>query len=283
MIIQSGCETDVDIVKLPEFQQKLVITSFISPSDTVSIIKVRSNQKLFGELNSEKPLGLLTGYISDGTEEVALDTAGNGLMLDHKKMKIKYGTTYKIKVSSESGLSAEASCTIPAKKDFGIKLDTFSILRMVPVELREQYGTTHRQLNLKVTFQDVPEEENFYRIASSGLVYNTNPATQKVFAMEISPMFEKEFLTDKGLDGQKIVAVTFGNYAYSFSPSRDSTLLKIFLYHTEKPYFLYHKSLSDYNDGDNPFAEATPVYSNITGGLGIFTSYTVDSLIVRFK
>lgn len=283
MIIHSGCETDVDIVEMPEFQQKLVITSFISPSDTVSIIKVRSNIKLFGELNSEKPLGLLTGYISDGTEEVALDTVGNVLMLDHKKMQIKYGTTYKIKVSSESGLSAEASCTIPAKKDFGIKLDTFSILRMVPVELHAQYGTTHRQLNFKITFQDVPGEENFYRIASSGLIYNTNPETQKVYAMEISPMFEKEYLTDKGLDGQKIVAITFGNYAYSFSPSSDSTLLKIFLYHTEKTYFLYHKSLNDYNDGDNPFAEATPVYSNITGGLGIFTSYTVDSLIVKFK
>jgi hypothetical protein len=129
----------------------------------------------------------------------------------------------------------------------------------------------------------VPEEENFYRIAISGLVYDSNPETQKVYAMEISPMFEKEFITDKGLDGQIITAVTIGNNAYSFSSSRDSTLLKVFLYHIEKPYFLYHKSLNDYNDGDNPFAEATPVYSNITGGLGIFTSYTIDSLILRFK
>jgi hypothetical protein len=101
--------------------------------------------------------------------------------------------------------------------------------------------------------------------------------------MEFSPTFEKEYITDKGLDGQKIVAVTIGNYEYTFSPSRDSSLLKIFLYHTEKPYFLYHKSLNEYNDSENPFAEATPVYSNITGGLGIFTSYTIDSLIVRFK
>lgn len=283
MIFLAGCETDVNTVDLPEFQQKLVITSFISPSDARSYFTVSSNKRLFGELDSEKPLGMLKGYISDGIEEVALDTAANGFILDNKKMQVRYGSTYKLKVLSETGLSAEGISCVPVEREFNIELDTFSIIMHSPIELQSQYGTTFRYLSLKVTFQDVPNEENYYRVACSGLVYKTNPATQKAYAMEISPTFDNEYITDKGLDGKKLVAVTTGNYSYYFSPTRDSTLLKIYLYHTEKSYYLYHKSLNDYNDSENPFAEATPVYSNITGGLGIFTSYTVDSLTVRIK
>jgi hypothetical protein len=282
MILQAGCETDVDTVDLPEFQQKLVITSFISPSDTVSIIKVRSNLKLFGELNSEKPLGLLTGYISDGTEEVALDTSGNGLILDHKKMQIKYGTTYKIKISSESGLSAEASCTTPGKKDFGITVDTFSVSKTIAVE-GAPGPVYYRSIDFRITIKDPPEEENFYRFAVSTIGYFTNQGTQNHYVTEGTPTLDKEFITDKWMNGERIINTTIGNSAYYFTPRCDSAIIKIYLYNTEKSYYLYHKSLNDYNDSENPFAEATPVYSNITEGLGIFTSYTVDSLIVRFK
>jgi hypothetical protein len=34
---------------------------------------------------------------------------------------------------------------------------------------------------------------------------------------------------------------------------------------------------------ENPFSEATPAYSNVNGGFGIFTSYTIDSFAVRLK
>lgn len=73
------------------------------------------------------------------------------------------------------------------------------------------------------------------------------------------------------------------NYSYYFKPPSDSSIVKIYLFNVEKSYYQYHKSLDDYNDSGNPFSEATPVYSNINGGLGVFTSYTIDSLVVKFK
>jgi len=282
MILLAGCETDVDTIYLPAFQQKLIITSFISPSDTVSIIKVGSNLKLFGELNSERPLGLLTGNISDGTEEVALDTVKNGLILDHKKMQIKYGSTYKIKVTSESGLSAEATCSVPGKKNFGISVDTFSVLKSLEID-GAPGPVYYRSIDFRITINDPPEEENYYRFAVSTLGYFTNSGTDYKYIMEGTPMLEKEFITDRFMNGECIINSTYGNSAYYFKPGCDSAFIKIFLYNTEKSYYLYHKSLNDYNDSENPFTEATPVYSNITGGLGIFTSYTVDSLIVKIK
>ncbi len=47
LLTGSGCEKYIHYVNAPEFEQKLVITSFISPSDTVSKIFVSSNQPLY--------------------------------------------------------------------------------------------------------------------------------------------------------------------------------------------------------------------------------------------
>ena len=66
LIIIIGCESEVDNVRLPEFQQKLVIASFISPADSESIIYVISNQRLFGDLSIKELPGRLSGTISDG-------------------------------------------------------------------------------------------------------------------------------------------------------------------------------------------------------------------------
>jgi hypothetical protein len=281
--VPTACETNVDYVNLPEFKQRLVINSFLSPSDTVSYFYVSTNKKLFGELNSEEPLGKLTGFISDGINEVALDTSSKGLKLGNKSMQITHGTTYKVKVTSESGLSAESTCTIPLKREYQMRLDTFSIVRQLPEGMQSPTGSYYRSIDFKFSFQDVPGEENYYRIASKTIVYYKNPTTQESRKSEYFLSFEKEYDTDKGLDGKNIVFTTIGNYNYFFKSPRDSTIVKIFLYNVEKSYYLYHKSLEDYNDGGNPFSEATPVYSNIDGGLGIFTSYTIDSLILKYK
>jgi hypothetical protein len=65
--------------------------------------------------------------------------------------------------------------------------------------------------------------------------------------------------------------------------SYDSVFISVYLMNTEESYYLYHTSLNEFDRSDNPFSEAKPVYSNIKGGLGIFTSYTMDSLRFRLK
>ena len=117
---------------LPEFIHKLSITSFLSPSDTISYVFVSSNQRIYGELNSNESTGNLTAFISDGSREIALDTSNNGFIIRHDQMDIKYGTTYKLRVISDIGLSAEAISTVPVKRNFFLKADTSSILEQYP-------------------------------------------------------------------------------------------------------------------------------------------------------
>jgi hypothetical protein len=276
LFFSAACETDVEMVNTPEFKQKLVITSFISPSDNISYFRVTSNRKIYGELNTEEPLGLLSGSISDGLNEVALDTFKFGLKLSHEKMQIQYGKTYKLKVSSEKGLNAEAECTVPVRKTFKIEADTFSILREMP-DWGPHPGYTNRSIDFRVSFTDLAGEENFYRI------YGKIRGYTRTWDMTGYLSFNDEgLISDKGMDGKSIVMLTEQNYSEYFS-APDSLFLNIYLFNTEKSYFQFHKSLKDYNDGEDPFTEASPVFSNITGGFGIFTSYTVDSLLLRLK
>jgi hypothetical protein len=283
LLLSAGCETEVNNVKLPEFKQKLVLSSFISPSDTMSYFYVSTNRKIYGELYTEEPIGKLSGFISDGSTEIALDTAVKGLKISNRDLRIKYGTTYTVRISSEKGLSAEGSCTVPEKRDFDIALDTFSVVRIDPMGMHSQTGAKYRSIDFRVTVKDPPGMDNFYRVAGTTVAYSKNQANQEIRVSESYLTFDQEYNTDKGLDGKSISFSTIGGYGWFFNTPRDSTVLKIYLYHLEKSYYQYHKSLDDYDNGGNPFSEATPVFSNITGGFGVFTSYTIDSLIVKYK
>jgi hypothetical protein len=276
MLFSVACETDVDLVNAPVFKQRLVITSFISPSDNISYFRVTSNLKIYGELHTEEPLGLLSGTISDGVNEVALDTCKTGLKLNHENMQIQYGKTYKLKVSSENGLKAEAECTVPARKTFIIEADTFSVPIVMP-EWGPYPGYSYRSIDFKVNLTDIPGEENFYRIY--GKIRGYSKSWQGTGYLSFD---NEEFISDKGMDGKIFILSTEQNFSHFFV-STDSLFLNIYVFNTEKSYYQFHKSLMDYNDGENPFSEASPVFSNITGGFGIFTSYTIDSLVVRLK
>jgi hypothetical protein len=269
-LLISGCETDVTNVDLPEFVQKLVVTSFISPSDSVSYINVTSNRRIFGEKGKEEDPGALSGFISDGTSEVPLDTLNGQLYFSHKKMQVGYGKTYRLKISGSNGLTAEAECTVPAKREFIIEADTFTT---------PSIWENESIMNIRYTFGDIPGEENYYRTVVKEVEYEHD-----YWGNHVIPGFiplRKNLLSDKGVDGSKMVQSIDLRKDF-FMMRCDSVLVTLYLFNTEKSYYLYHKSLHDYSD-ENPFSETTPVFSNISGGLGVFTSYTIDSLVIRIK
>lgn len=276
LILSSACEREATNVKLPEFTHKLSITSFLSPSDSISYVFVSSNQRIYGELNSKESTGILTAFISDGSREIALDTFSTGFIIRHDRMDIKYGTTYKLRVISDIGLSAEATSTVPEKRNLLLKADTSSILEQYP------NGPAERVFYITATFTDYPGEDNYYKLFEVKTSYYTDPESGEVWKDNSSyTLFRKVFFTDKGSDGKEISQRTEGTYGYYSTP--DSIFMKIYLLNTEKSYYQFHQSLLKYNDGTVPFSEVSPLFSNITGGLGIFSAYTVDSIVIRIK
>lgn len=272
--MSAGCETDVKNNILPEFKQKLVVTSFLSPSDSASYVNVSINKRLYGDLSAIEDPGKISVFISDGATETALDLYKEGFKLDREKMQIRYGGTYKLKVKSDLGLSAEAECTIPEKRTLFMSMDTFHVV----------LPTDHvlPSIDFTLRFTDFAGEENYYRISTKIAIYGNNNYYHVINSLNsVYGLFQNEYFTDKGMDGKIMEIRPIHSLGYYYSA--DSVFLKLYLLSTDKSYYLYHKSLNDYQDGENPFSEATPVYTNITGGLGIFASYTIDSLIIRLK
>jgi hypothetical protein len=274
LLLFTGCENDVNNVKLPEFESKLVVSSFISPSDSIPHIEVGANQRIYGDLSIENTTGNLTGYISDGVSEVKLDTASGGFSINTRRMKIEYGKSYSVRIESDKGLKAEGKCTVPVMANFNLRADTFSVPHAEPGYLE------WREMKVKVIFTDPPETENFYRTIGTWVAYETFPDSPRPNIHAEYIWFEKELMTEASKDqnGDIVNVAGFNGFSYA-----DSVFLYIILLNTEQSYYQYHKSLQNYSDGDNPFSEPTPVFTNIEGGLGIFTSYTKEIVTLRLK
>jgi hypothetical protein len=270
LIAAAGCELEVKNLKVPDFQQKLVVSSFISPYDTISLVSIYSNEKVFGELNDSESLGNLTATVSNGQKEIILRNINGRYYFKPNEMTIEEGKTYVLRVSSDKGLTAEASCTVPIKKELHPEADTVKELS------KYEWMPDVYFINTNYYITDPSGEANFYRFYSNEIEYY--PGNLSVWQVG---SVNAELLNDTGKDGQRIFAYTAS--VTEPSPDCDSAKMILYILQTDKQYYNYHHSLENYSGGEVPFSEISPVYSNIEGGLGIFASYVVDSLVTRLK
>lgn len=265
-----SCEQEVKNGIIPEFKQKLVISSFISPADTVSYIDVSSNRRIYGELGIIESTGNLSVLISDDTKEIPLKQVSSRFLFRPADLVLEGGKTYQLKVTSDKGLTADASCALPINRRFEIIVDT------IRQTLTYYGGYKQTTLSAKISITDFPGEDNYYRVYCEQEFYKRY--NKLIHNKTRYSGFKNDFITDKGKDGEKI---EFTVPWLTTVLSNDSSVFKVFLLNTNKAYYDYHISLKNYSGGDDPFTEVSPVYSNITGGLGVFAGYTIDSLIFQ--
>ena len=276
-LISVACEKDAKNALLPGFEQKLVVTSFLCPADSISFIGVTLNRPVYGELQPYQSPGIVSGWISDGEKEIRMTTTDSGLVFTKNEMTILNNKTYSIIISNENGLSSSAKCTIPDKFDFEITIDTFSVVH----ESIDEWDNEYREQFVSVKFKDNPAKENFYHLI--GEIDGFYPYGDTVILFKEFIRFEKDIFTDRERNADGFISFN-GPFQDICCPGTPiSYIFRIYLLDTEESYYLYHKSIFDYKDDDNPFTEPTPVYSNIEGGLGIFTSYALDSAVFRLN
>jgi hypothetical protein len=242
-----SCEKDVKN-GIPEFEPKLVVTSFLSPTDKTSTIRVTSNRPAFGLTDPFPNPENLTGWISDGENKIELHPTDNGFSFTRDEMPIISGKTYNLDVTNDQGLQAKATCTVPAKFDYGMRIDTFSVLQVVtyPDGTRHSY----RQSKINFIFRDQPEKRNYYRIVAKLTDYQRLNGRQVKYTSDFR--VDNNFFIDKDErpDDNLITISAFGRYTNNL----DSSFLKVYLMDVEESYYLYHKSLTDFKDDDNPFS-----------------------------
>jgi hypothetical protein len=176
---------------------------------------------------------------------------------------------------SDKGLSLESSCTVPLKKNLFPTLDTVINTYINSYDKRE-----YSFLKSNFYFTDIKGDANYYSILSELTRYNSSSSFYYQNTNLVDPIYGN--FNDMDIEGKrsKIPLVDINLKSFTID---DSAFLKIYLLNTDKPYYDYHRSILNYNSGETPFTEASPIYSNINGGLGIFAAYTYDSIIVRLK
>lgn len=266
-----SCDTDVTQDYTIPYAEHLVLESFISPQDTLIQVRVMKTAPSIG-----KKIGQ-TGLISDarvelsnGTRTVTLpfvtDTGtqlnGNGVgrlrgyQLKTSEFPIEAGRTYTLRASVPSGLSAQARCTVPTRNvdpsQVDIKRGTTSQdgrpRPTIQVRVKDVVGMTNRYF---VTIFRINEHKNNL----GKLIQNRYPA-------------QTDYLSDNNRDGDWLSSQKISLYVNT------NERFELFVATTDIPYYEYNTTIQKHQDAQgNPFAEPQPVYSNVSGGLGVFAAY----------
>jgi hypothetical protein len=285
LLALTACEKEVTNIKLPQASSKLVVTSFISPQDTMLWVSVIESVPAIGKINlSSEDIRNATVSISDGERSINLlyDIQARTYTADAETLPIIPGKTYFLEVTDTKGRKAEASCTVPVTAEPALEIAIDSA--------NGRYGD-YMEYFMLMKWQDTPGEINYYRIFAE-ISTNQEGGTQYTwpvsFESDGSGYSNIRLYSDNRLDGAKFSSpkgILFHRSNSSQFPRFPAiTTLYSYLLSTDEHYYHYHQSLmNNYNVDGNPFAEPVLLYSNVNGGLGVFAAYNRTTASMPLK
>lgn len=262
LFIFTSCENMLSDVEVPASAPKLVVTGFLSPGDDTISILVRKSLPLYVSTpNEDNPFPYVTNAtvtISDGADSInLLFNASNGTYdASSTLMPVTAGKTYTILITTPDGFRVTSSCTVPT--------GTAPNVEITGIDTNNQYGSVLRNVSLR--FLDLPGDGNFYRIAAG--IRQKDEFGNDSYFYETGFDRGEPFVSDKNKEGEYFSFRT--SDIYETNASNDSLYVSILL--TDENYYNYHRSTNSF-EGENPFAEPTPIFSNIDGGVGVFAAF----------
>jgi len=167
-----GCVEDVSDVNLPSVEPKLVVSSFISPNDTIKV-KVSKSQPLnYNQIITNwyddrfQPVtNALVTIINVETEQMSTIPYYPELgyyMLAPSEFSIEQGKEYQLTAGADSFKPVTARTTVPANLPslVSYKIDTLGTYSY-------EYGGDYYDIRFSGSIQDIAGEDNFYTIGIS--------------------------------------------------------------------------------------------------------------------
>ncbi len=257
-LLACDLEREVDI-ELPGYQSRLVVECYLEPGQPFSLLLSHS----FSYFDPFPPLGLafLENILVDGAR-VAVFHRGktyelsNQLVINPFTRKV-FNYLSPEKVPFDTLNPFELLITLPDGRSV---TGATRLLAKVPIDsLVVQFAEADTLARVLTYFTDNPGEDNYYRrmFHKSSL----DSAAIQDFSAD-----------DRILEG---VAAFGTGYNYSAGDTVISTL-----FHIDKAYFEFLESLEDaVNANGNPFAQPSPIISNLQGSadaVGLFTGLSYD-------
>ncbi len=283
-VLLAACEKEVVGIKLPGPERQLVVNCLISPDEWY--IRVFAARSLPGFGDRNLPDTLVRDAIvalSDGTLTIQLlyDESHKAYVYEPwvrstPRFTIVPGRSYALRVTTPRGEVATAACTVPAALEVPITV--------FPDSAWDTYRNGY-YYRMRMSWPDPPGQVNYYRVGGwqekvTSLYQDGTPAN-----MSSSPVDweAEETISDAGQDGQRLISPR-GNWRRWPLDSSIQLSLHAQLLHVDEHYYKYHRSLRrTIQSQANPFAEPVLIYSNVTGGLGVFAAYTESTVRVKLK
>ena len=260
-----GCETDANVV-VPAVERKLVVGGFLSPEENEHQISLTQTDPLF---STDSPISLANVKLTISSDSInyspTFDFISGTFQFNNNQFKIENDKNYHIKIVTEEGKIVESdmrtlSNQMPLVTDLKLTVDTIYTDWIYP----------EIQYSLKITWNDLVGEQNYYRIIANRLLKDFD--TNDTIIEPLSYYNEYVLKDDKGKDGQVFSA----NFNYKESGATNSPIgFEIILMKVDVNYYNYHKTLNNYSSGD-PFAEPVILFSNIQNGLGVFCNFQTE-------
>ena len=308
----SACESEIKF-KGSEVEPKIVIYSLLNPDSLVTVTIAESHAVFETRYEPRQITDASVRLYRDGElietltyapvttlpDYYPADRFSRYVSLSHKPA---HGSTYRIEVDVDGLESAWGETSLPDPVPV-ISVDTGSVIL-------EQYSG---EVKIKVKFRDPADTDNHYRLTARALtgtylgnlnepydpsfpvtVYNSDIGFGALSEPLIAPQQEDDLFgmylrndfylfMDELIDGKEY-SLTLG-YNYTGPPALDyyEFIHAYFTLHAiTRDLYLYLQSYSAQRQTiDNFLAEPVPVYTNITGGLGVVGAETVSTRTLK--
>ena len=301
-VVSSGCQ---DSMEIPDTGRKIVINGLITND---SLINVRIGT---------------SAYILDfasGTTEQQQDLKGAQVIINQyghsidslfhthvdfydswnvfipgnyrsRKLAAKEGNEYLITVNAPGLPESTAHTKIPDIVNIE-RIDTTHVI-LPPGE----FVSLNTGLSCKVRFTDPLNITNYYlltvnKVPAANSFYNNIEINSKDPVIEEtlhSRVIEGIAFSDKVINGQTytlsiIIRDEAIAYIQTAQDNEGNFLLNFRLYSIPEEYFTYIKTLNQYEKNiGNPLADPVMMFSNVTGGFGMFAGAAVSSVSINYS
>lgn len=301
----TGCGSlrqEVEPKGMTQEAERLVITCFISPQDTLLAARVSHSLPVLGTGNEANPDILnATVTLSDGIRSVVLKPSlreqpyGGAYTLysaSVRDLPIVVSKAYTLTARVPDGREVTATCTIPGP----VALEEV----LIDTAITSEFGDRRKSYFARLRWKDVLGQVNFYRVAGNNEYaqrYSTwtspgTPPRDTTFWISSNWIVDRGSLSnDQNRDGGEMISarIRLAPYSYTYhngvwASTPPSGKLEAYLLNVDENYYRYHDAIERQGQvRDNPFAEPVLIPSNIQGGLGCFGAYNRSTLTMHIK
>jgi hypothetical protein len=274
-----GCETVVD-VNVPLEKPKITLNAMFS-SDSVLTIRVNKSKYILDE-GTFQPIENANVVIKEnGVPYDVLGNFGNGIYASTARKKPAIGKTYEIEVSAPGMETVEAKSFQP---------EPANIKRVDFIQKEGRDNIQNYNLTVECTFEDNPDEANYYELTLFKESYYVNRITLDTFFYQSpvdsftdDPAFKENsggniIFDDKLFNGKEIKVILKGS-SYGFEQQETSFYLRVLSLSADLFKYKITSRLQKNSSGD-PFAQPVHVYNNVGNGFGIFAGYAETEILL---